>query len=75
MRCLTLIAPRSQTNVPVILWMGAQHHDYDVQRIRKEKDNNYSHDNVFHTLLGLFEIESDIYEPSMNLIRQSQVSH
>ena len=69
------VAPRAQTNVPVILWMGAQHHDYDVHRIREEKDNNYSHDNVFHTLLGLFEIESGIYDPSMNLIRQSKVSH
>ena len=69
------VAPRAQTNVPVILWMGAQHHDYDVQRIREEKDNNYSHNNVFHTLLGLFEIESGIYNPSMNLIRQSKVSH
>jgi lipid A ethanolaminephosphotransferase len=62
------IAPRSQTNVPIILWMGAQHADYDLQRVLRAKDSNFSHQNVFHTLLGLFEIESEVYQPHLDLV-------
>jgi lipid A ethanolaminephosphotransferase len=69
------IAPRSQTNVPVILWMGAQHADYDLQRVLRAKDNNYSHDYVFHTLLGLFEIESKVYQSPLDLINLGIKKH
>jgi len=69
------IAPRSQTNVPVILWMGAQHADYDLQRVLRAKDNNFSHHNVFHTLLGLFEIESEVYQPRLDLINLGIKKH
>jgi lipid A ethanolaminephosphotransferase len=69
------IAPRSQTNVPVILWMGAQHADYDLQRVLRAKDNKYSHDYVFHTLLGLFEIESEVYQPRLDLVNLGIKKH
>ena len=69
------IAPRSQTNVPVILWMGAQHADYDLQRVLRAKDHNVSHDNVFHSLLGLFEVETEIYEPSLDLLNLGMKKH
>ncbi len=69
------IAPRSQTNVPVILWMGSKHADYDVQRALNAKDNNFSHQNVFHTLLGLFEIESEVYEARLDLVNLGLNKH
>jgi len=69
------IAPRSQTNVPVILWMGAQHADYDLQRVLRAKDSNFSHHNVFHTLLGLFEIESEVYQPRLDLVNLGIKKH
>jgi len=62
------LAPRSQTNVPVILWMGARHDDYDLQRALRAKDNKFSHDNVFHTLLGLFEVKSEVYQSDLNWV-------
>jgi len=34
--------------------------------------NEYSHDNIFHTILGLMEVETSVYRESMDIINHSQ---
>ena len=66
------IAPDAQTRVPVILWFGANYHDVEIEAIRLLRDKPLSHDNVFHTLLGLFEVESGVYDGRKDLLQRAR---
>ncbi|MDR0378611.1 MAG: phosphoethanolamine--lipid A transferase [Candidatus Accumulibacter sp.] len=60
------IAPKEQTRVPMILWMSENmkkydHVDYACMK-EKAKTGRYSHDNLFHSLMGLLEIRTKIYD-------------
>jgi lipid A ethanolaminephosphotransferase len=67
------IAPDAQTHVPFILWFGKNYHDVDVDALRELRDLPVSHDNLFHTMLGLFEIRTGVYEEAKDLLQQSRV--
>ena len=66
------MAPDAQTQVPVILWFGENYHDADVDTLVQLRDEPLSHDNIFHTLLGLFEVDSGVYDGTMDLLRRSR---
>ena len=62
-------APDSQTNVPVIMWLGGEiRNEVDFASLKKNINNKYSHDNIFHTLLGLMEVQTSLYKKDMDLI-------
>jgi len=52
-----IIAPKEQTHVPAIVWMG-QNFEYKAKDLQPYKDYAFSHDDVFCTLLVAYEIES-----------------
>lgn len=67
-----ILAPDSQRHVPMIMWSSDNNEDIDKAALNELKDQNYTHDNVFHTILGLLEIECKEYDPDMDLIRISK---
>ena len=65
------IAPDAQTHVPAFLWFGTKSKEsLDVDKIRSMKDKEFSHDNLFHTLLGIFNVKSEVYDQKMDIINQ-----
>lgn len=60
------MAPDSQTHVGSFIWLGNEIKQ-DIP-IKKIKDEEYSHDNLFHTLLGLFEVKTKIYDKKMDIL-------
>ena len=65
------IAPEEQKKVPMILWMSENmkkldHLDYSCIA-KKAKEDTFSHDNIFHTLLALMEIRSKTYDKSLDM--------
>ncbi len=66
------LAPDAQTRVPFILWFGANYHDVDLDAIRALRHERLSHDNLFHTLLGMFEISSGVYDGSKDVLQKSR---
>jgi lipid A ethanolaminephosphotransferase len=66
------LAPDAQTRVPLILWFGKNYHDVDVDAMRQLRDEPLSHDNLCHTLLGLFEIDSEVYDGALDLLQRSR---
>jgi lipid A ethanolaminephosphotransferase len=60
------IAPETQTHIPAIIWFG-DGFKIDKKAIEKRSDNKYSQDNLFHTLLGLMEIDTEIYDEKMDI--------
>lgn len=63
------MAPESQRHVPIILWLGESYDDADPEDIRARRDEQFTHDNVFHTLIGFMEIESAAYDASMDIFQ------
>lgn len=67
-----LIAPQVQTRVPMILWLGSNYDDLDLAMLEQMRDLPLSHDHVFHTLLGLFELRSAVYDGKKDLLQMAR---
>jgi len=63
------MAPREQTHVGALLWFGKGFETREeVQKLRTNAENAYSHDNLFHTLLGLMRIETSVYDKTKDIL-------
>jgi len=65
-----MIAPDDQIHVPLIMWFGNNFDKEEVNfaQLKQQAHQKFSHDNLFHTILGLMEIQSDVYDESMDMI-------
>lgn len=64
------IAPREQTEVPMVMWMTpgfAASAGVDQACLQARARQPASHDNLFHSLLGLMSVETSIYDRSLDL--------
>ena len=70
------MAPREQTHVPMLVWLseGAEAR-LGIERLALEgaSRGSYSHDNLFHTLLGAFALKTDSYRPEMDLLQRARI--
>ena len=64
----TFIAPEKQIHVASVLWISEQLHHADIKTVQRKSKAVLSHDNLFHTLLGLFEIQTSAYNPSKDIL-------
>ncbi len=63
------MAPDAQTHVGAMAWLeGVIEKDIDVKKLRNMSDKPFSQDNLFHTLLGIFEVETELYDPKMDIL-------
>lgn len=65
-----MIAPKEQTHVPMIMWFSnnIDKSEVDFEKLRNKKQQILSHDNIFHTILGLMEVQTDVYNKRMDII-------
>lgn len=64
------IAPESQTHVPMLVWFSQdafKHWSLDRDCLHLTQEEPLTHDNIFHTLLGLFDVQSVEYKPAMDM--------
>ncbi|MHB8791670.1 MAG: phosphoethanolamine transferase [Desulfobulbaceae bacterium] len=64
------IAPREQTSVPLVMWFSPSlktNTGLADGCLAKRAAQPASHDNLFHTLLGLLGVETTVYEPALDL--------
>ncbi len=60
------IAPEEQRHIPFIAWFSqgfAAATGLDLDCIRSRASNEYSHDDLFHTSLGLLAVQTAVYAP------------
>ncbi len=62
------IAPDSQLHVPAILWFGSGYDEVDLPALLRKRHQRFTQDHVFHTLLGLLEVESTYYKPELDIL-------
>ena len=63
-----MFAPIAQIHVPMVIWAGPNNTQLDPQQLQQYQDEELSHDHLFHTLLGLFQIQTAIYQPDLDLL-------
>jgi lipid A ethanolaminephosphotransferase len=62
------IAPEVQTHVPLIVWVSRQTAvDLDVPCLRGKAHAELSHDNLFHSVLGLLDVGTSAYTSSLDI--------
>lgn len=62
------IAPDAQLKVPAIMWFGAGFDELDRPALLQKRAQRFTHDNLFHTVLGFMEIETAIYRPELDIL-------
>ncbi|HEY9100653.1 phosphoethanolamine--lipid A transferase [Chitinimonas sp.] len=59
------IAPAEQTHVPMIMWLSqgyAESFKLKPECLRQKSAEPLSHDNLFHTLLGMLDVSTQVYD-------------
>jgi lipid A ethanolaminephosphotransferase len=73
-----LFAPAQQTHIPLLMWMSpgyaAAYHINDTCLRQQAADAKVSQDNLFHTVLGMFNIQTQQYQPQLDMIRSCQTA-
>ena len=70
------LAPEAQTHVPFFMWLSDNYvtdNHINLGNLRRLEDNEYTHDNLSHTLLGLFNIQTGLHNPKLDIINQAQM--
>ena len=66
-----LIAPDEQKRVAALMWFNEGFsQSLDVDLIKEKIEVSLSHDNLFHTLLGFMNIETEVYQQDMDIVAQ-----
>ncbi len=67
------LAPKVQTHIPMIMWLSDSYkanRGLNFETLKDKQDSlDISHDNLSHSLLGAFGIESKVYKQNLDLLR------
>lgn len=64
------LAPSQQTHVPMLSWLStdfSQNQRSKSQCLQRQQHQALSHDNVFHTMLGLLNIKTEVYQQNLDI--------
>ena len=62
------LAPKEQTHIPFMFWASK---DFSVDRnlLQAKLDHSLSHDHLFHSVLGLFNVQTTAYDRRLDLFK------
>ncbi|MGE5663728.1 MAG: phosphoethanolamine transferase, partial [Deltaproteobacteria bacterium] len=61
------MAPDSQKHVAALMWFGKSF-DIDKEALRAKAHLPFSHDHLFHTILGLMEVRTSVYNRKLDIL-------
>lgn len=64
------IAPAEQLEVPMVAWFSdgwRRSMGLDDACLHRQTAGGYSHDHLFHTVLGLTDVKTALYEPAQDI--------
>ena len=65
-----MVAPKEQTHVPVIVWVG-KNFDYKKEQLLPHKHDALSQDDLFCTLLVIFKLDTKMCEAKKGMLMQN----
>ncbi|MES3022491.1 MAG: phosphoethanolamine--lipid A transferase [Pseudomonadota bacterium] len=72
------IAPSEQRHVPFMLWLSAGFRTrfaIDETCLAARRAQQFSHDNVFHSVLGMLNINTAVYNPALDIFHACSNGH
>ncbi|MFI3241438.1 MAG: phosphoethanolamine--lipid A transferase [Alphaproteobacteria bacterium] len=66
-------APDEQTHIPMLMWLddnNVKNLNIDKTHLQNIKSNKLSHDNIFHTLLGLTRVQTKEYNKNLDFLHK-----
>ncbi|MGQ0552925.1 MAG: phosphoethanolamine transferase [Planctomycetota bacterium] len=72
------LAPEQQRQVPMVFWASPELYASlaaSRDELRSLALRAFSHDNIFHTLLGIFGVQSASYDPELDIFAGSAGKH
>lgn len=72
------LAPDEQTRVPLVMWFSddfARTFKLDKACLRRKAGGEFSHDNLFHSFLGLTGVMSAVYKPELDLFAGCRIEN
>ncbi len=64
------MAPSAQTHIPAFVWFN-ESFTKEVKPQKIQSDARYTQDNLFHTLIGLFNVQTNIYDPRLDIFQDT----
>ncbi len=65
-----IFAPPQQTQVPFLMWIDdefSRSMALDTSCLRRETNEATSHDNLFHSVLGMMRVSTSVYKPGLDI--------
>ncbi|RJG12018.1 phosphoethanolamine--lipid A transferase [Pseudomonas cavernicola] len=65
-----VMAPEQQTHVAMLTWFSDSYQRtfaLDNDCLKGERAKSFSHDNLFHSMLGLLEVKTNVYDPKLDM--------
>lgn len=66
------IAPKAQKHIASFLYLGDGEMSEDYDKTKIDVNKEFSQDNLFNTLLGLFEVETNVYKKDMDILNDAR---
>ena len=60
------IAPDCQKHVGAFMWFNKEF-PIDRSHLMKQRSKKYSHDNLFNSILGIFEVQTAVYDKNLDI--------
>lgn len=63
-------APDVQTHIPMLLWLSPKYQadaKIDTECLERHRHEPVSHDNLFHSVLGLLEVRTSVYDDKLDV--------
>lgn len=65
-----MLSPDQQKHVPLFVWFSdsyQQSFSVDTTCLQKTRDTSLSHDNLFHSMLGLLKVQTQAYDATLDM--------
>jgi lipid A ethanolaminephosphotransferase len=72
-----LFAPEEQTHVPFVMWLSNSYSylfGTTTECLKSHATDATSHDNLFHTVLGLMDVKAAHYDPSLDVTAECRAA-
>jgi lipid A ethanolaminephosphotransferase len=65
------LAPDQQVHIPFVLWLSPEIKEslkIDAACLQQRRQAPYSHDAIFHSMLGLLRVQTSVYKPAEDIL-------
>jgi lipid A ethanolaminephosphotransferase len=65
------MAPDAQKHIGALMWFGSgMKEKVNIEALKRRSHKEYSQDNLFHTILGLFNVKTEVYKTDMDILKK-----